>query len=67
MYCGPLRAFCFIFLVVPFQVEQEISEYARNVLTAMGIENGPGHMEVCTVWGFNGHIMKTIPLAFIRL
>eukprot|EP00904_Undaria_pinnatifida_P012537 jgi/Undpi1/8413/HiC_scaffold_25.g10881.m1 len=31
---------------VTSKVEQELAEYARNVLTAMGIENGPGHMEV---------------------
>ena len=28
------------------QVEREVTEYARQVLDAMGIENGPGHMEV---------------------
>lgn len=28
------------------QVEREVAEYARQVLDAMGIENGPGHMEV---------------------
>ncbi|CAM9402570.1 unnamed protein product [Hapterophycus canaliculatus] len=28
------------------KVEREVAEYARQVLDAMGIENGPGHMEV---------------------
>ncbi|CAM9737898.1 unnamed protein product [Ectocarpus fasciculatus] len=28
------------------KVEREVAEYARLVLDAMGIENGPGHMEV---------------------
>ena len=28
------------------QVEREVADYARQVLDAMGIENGPGHMEV---------------------
>lgn len=28
------------------QAEREVVQYARRVLDAMGIENGPGHMEV---------------------
>ncbi len=27
-----------------------MAEYARQVLDAMGIENGPGHMEVMRTW-----------------